>query len=550
MDLYLSSDSNLTTQQRHAFEAHVQKCSKCAHKYQEKKWIIDLVRKYWSVSKDTLSLIERAKQSSRRPMTIEEGWTNINQRITTINRQERIRRTNSWGMAVAACLLVGACIWFAYSINSKPELSPNTAVKQVASVKHSIRVELVTESGNRLLAARQEISTSKGKLKKLIINGKHQLIMNTDTILSVEPLASNEHVGCMVRLASGEIFSHVEHDGNSFVVSTPHGQAIITGTAFDIKVTDAQTSLIVSQGSVKLGSESGYVDVTTGHLSKIRSDSIPTKPQICNVAGLTSWAMPAQIDLNLAKAVPEWDSYDFKEIYNSTLVSPPDLESIDYSTWIKENQDWFKQAFPWIFQLKEALAKEGVEADYPELLIKTGDIWQFVCLEVSPARFSVINPDSLLKTASDYGFDKQWLLENIPAAKSALEKLVLSENSFTGLKAFERWLEYLDKTKGLTPPTPIYSFHASKYLANTRSLIWFAVRNGKYDLTDQERVEILGLLQEEVTAACKCQNDELYPIDEQKTPFCNEDTYQYPVGTIIKNIEIMKAIEKQLLEYR
>ena len=116
------------------------------------------------------------------------------------------------------------------------------------------------------------------------------------------------------------------------------------------------------------------------------------------------------------------------------------------------------------------------------------------------------------------------------------------------MKAFEQWLKYLDETNELYPPTPIYSYHASKYLSETRSLIWFAVRNGKYDLTDEERTEILVLLQEEVTAACKCQNDILYPQDEPNLS-CDEDKYQGLMDEEVRLVSVIYECEKILAEY-
>jgi hypothetical protein len=59
--------------------------------------------------------------------------------------------------------------------------------------------------------------------------------------------------------------------------------------------------------------------------------------------------------------------------------------------------------------------------------------------------------------------------------------------------------------------------HASKYLAETRSLIWFAVTDGRHDSTVEERAEVLVLLQEEVIAACNCQNDMLSAANEQQS---------------------------------
>ncbi|MHC4694291.1 MAG: hypothetical protein ACYS67_16250, partial [Planctomycetota bacterium] len=156
----------------------------------------------------------------------------------------------------------------------------------------------------------------------------------------------------------------------------------------------------------------------------------------------------------------------------------------------------------------------------------------------------VINPDSLLKTASYYGFDKQWLHENVPAAKYAQEKPTLSRDGFSGLKTFEEWFKSLDEAKGLEPPSLIYSYDASVYLAETKSLIWFAVRDGKYDLTDEERAEVLALLQEEVTAAFKLQNDNLSPEDKPKS-LCCEDKFQNEAVRVF----IIYECEKALVEY-
>jgi nitrogen fixation-related uncharacterized protein len=85
-------------------------------------------------------------------------------------------------------------------------------------------------------------------------------------------------------------------------------------------------------------------------------------------------------------------------------------------------------------------------------------------------------------------------------------------------------------------------------LAETRSLIWFAVRNGQYDLTDEERTEVLALLQEEVMVACKCQNEVLYPQDEQNL-FCDEDKCSRSTNDEIELISIIYEHEKALIEY-
>ena len=82
--------------------------------------------------------------------------------------------------------------------------------------------------------------------------------------------------------------------------------------------------------------------------------------------------------VGLAQAKPAQKAYDITNLPLFVTPEPVVLESVDYEQWVEQKREWFKQQFPWIFQLKDALAKEGVEVDYAELLIKTGDIWQFV----------------------------------------------------------------------------------------------------------------------------------------------------------------------------
>ena len=549
MALFIADDPDLTDKQHLDFQEHLQNCPECAKEYEESKFVIELAKEHWQISDDTLALIEKAGKSYKPKMTVEEGWQDLLRRCPDLAAS--VRKQKSFQLilragTVAACLVVGILTWMVFSIYSKPQTLPrDSSLQQVASAfKPSVKVELVTDTGNISVPIDEEI-TSKDALKILLINDKHQMVVNTYTSLSIKSLAENAQIGCLVKLAKGQIYTQVEHDGNPFVVDTVHGQAVITGTTFDVKVTDDSTTLVVSEGTVQFESEKGTVKVTAGQTSKIVGQSAPSIPLSCNTAELTAWATGYKPGPALAQAESSTDPLDLPL---SLRKVPIVLEETDYDHWVEKHRDWFKREFPWTFQLKDALAKEGVEVDYPELLIQSGNVWQFVCLEVSPARFSVIDPNSLLKTASDYGFDKQWLLKNVPVAKFALEKPVLSENSFTGLKAFGRWLKYLDETQELKPPTLIYSYHASKYLAETRSLIWFAVRDGQYDLTNQERIEILGLLQEEVTAACKCQNEVLYPWDEQEKPSC-DDIGQEPGDSVVEYIKIMKAVDEEIARY-
>jgi hypothetical protein len=541
------NDPCLTIKDRKSIESHLQNCPKCVQEYKKAGVVMSLVKKYWSEKTENQFIIERTDQPIEHRMTAKEGWKDLLQRcpdLAVAVRHQKHQRLLHRVSAVAACLVIGVSIFLAFSIYSKPGIDPKAITLQTAlASKPSVRIELLSKNGNILIPAKQQI-VSNNKLKTLVLNGKHRLIMNANTVLTIEPSVQHSNIGCQVKLVSGQIYTHVQHDGNPFIVDTAHGQATITGTTFDIEAAEDGTILVVSEGTVQFESEEGAINVTAGQISKIVGQSAPSIPLFCNTAELTAWATGYKPGPALAHFESNADLLDLPLSFGK---EPIVLEETDYGHWVEQKRDWFKQEFPWMFQLKEALAKEGVEADYPELLIKTGDIWQFVCLDGVPTRFSVIDPNSLLKTASDYGFDKQWLLENVSAAESALEKIFLPKNGFAGLAAFERWLDYLDETKGLEPPTPIFSYHASEYLAETRSLIWFAVRDGLYDLTNEEYAEVLVLLQEKITAACKCQNSVLYPQDEQNLS-C-KDRCREPVDSVAEYIKTMKTVEERIEKY-
>jgi hypothetical protein len=519
-------------------EAHLLSCQACRERYGIRNQTIAFIEQHKVIFAEALRTPEEKKAAEKEE--IELSWKRIEARLDELEVQERKEKQAKFHRlvvrvsAIAACLVVGISTFLTYSIYLKPK----------TALKPSVRIELVSDNGNILIPADRQIVSS-DELKTLIIDGRHRMVMNTNTILAVESLRENDNTGCLVKLDTGRIYAHVEHEGDPFIVDTVHGKAVITGTTFDVKVTDESTTLVVSEGTVQFESEKGVVKVAAGQTSEIVGQSAPSIPLSCNIAELTAWATGDKAKPALAQV--ESNAHP-GELSLSLRKEPIILEETDYTTWVEQKRGLFKQNFPWIFQLKDALAQEGIKVDYPELLIKSGDVWQFVCLDVVPPRFSVVDFDSLLKTASNYGFGKQWLLANVPIAKSALERPALSGNRFTGLKAFERWFDYLDETTELKPPTPIYSYHACKYLAETKSLIWFAVRDGQYDLKDQERIDILALLQEEVTAACKCQNEVLYPKEEPK-PSCCTDKYQEMTDTIVGHITTMKVVEEMITEH-
>jgi len=556
-----AKDSSVTEQEKNAFEAHITMCPACKSEYEETCQLMPIVKEHWGpISEDTLELIGKAGQSYKPKKTVEEGWQELCRRCPELAENREKPKSLQLFLrigAVAASLVIGILTWMVFSNYSKPQSLPqDSSCQQAASVpKASVKVELVTNTGNIALPSAQQI-TSASQSKTLLINAKHQMTMNTNTVVVIEPLIEKNNIGCLVKLRLGQIYTHVEHDGNPFIVDTVHGRGVITGTTFDIKATDSGTTLVVSEGTVQFNSENGTVNVAAGQRSEIVGRFAPSIPISCNVAELTAWATGYKAKAELAEDKSSSDISDLLTL-SPNEKEQPCLDEFDYSYWVKQKRNWFRLQFPQIFQLQHALAEEGIEVEYPELLIKSGDLRQFVYIKGRPDRFSVLSFDSLLKTSSDYGFDKQWLLENVTAAKYALEKPALLKNSLTVLNAFGQWnssFENAQKSSDWVDYDDQYClFHASVYLTETRSLLWFAVRDGHYDLADKERAEVLALLQREVNAASICQGNALhqpYKNEQICDPVtCKEDKWYKWADVITKNIKAITSVEEKIAEY-
>ena len=77
----------------------------------------------------------------------------------------------------------------------------------------SIKIELLSDTGPRILASGTLIQTQ-SEIKRLVLNGKHHLTLNANTLLSIEPVVWSGKTGCLVNLRLGEIYAEIEHDGN------------------------------------------------------------------------------------------------------------------------------------------------------------------------------------------------------------------------------------------------------------------------------------------------------------------------------------------------
>ena len=533
-----------------ALETHLQSCRNCAEEYEQTHETIGFIQANKAEFAEAFESIE--KKEAIEQYELERSWQAIEVKLDKLEARQKTAQFRSilWKVtAAAACAIVGISIWLIL-MNSRtlPEQIPQQATLASAS---SVKIELLSDDGNIIIPANQEISTSAGQLKTLALNDKHRLIMNENTILSIKPLNSDEHTGCLVNLSSGQIYAHVVSDGNPFVVETAHGKAVITGTTFDVKATGTGTTLVVAEGTVNFASQAGSVEVATGHTSKIIPHSAPTQPSPCNTEELTAWATGYELKTTLAKIESISDSFDLTDLWLTATSGPVDLEAINHEEWIEQKRAWFKREFPHIFGLQNALVEEGIETDYPQLLILSGDLWQFVYPQTSPEQIPIFTFDSMLRTASVYGFNEQWLKENIPATKSAIDTLTMIEGIFIGQKAFEQWAGCFEQTRkspeGLDSRTLLYSLHAGTYLANTRTLAWLSVMNGKLQLSAEDKAEVLALLQTEVNTANKLTEHIIRLFAASENQPCEE--FDMLMDHVIEEITAIKDIEERVLQY-
>jgi hypothetical protein len=541
--LYLAGESNIAVEVRSAFKAHLRECPKCAGEFEVSRKVIDLVKRCWKPEHNlasTESARFRAVQSS---MTIERGWKDLMRTCPDLAQQVKRRRNQRLfsGAGAAAACLVAALTWALLSQDAKTRILPVESSNVAGTSSSPVTVELITAAGNIAIPGDQKIVAG-DELKMLRINNRHWLMLNKATSLLVWPLTADSHIGCIVRLDYGEVCAHVEHDGNPFVVETAHGRAVITGTTFDVKAETDGTILVVSEGTVRFESDNDAVNVTAGRRSRIAAKSAPTQPAECNPKEFMAWATANDADNIAAKS-------DIAAIGRKTTDLPlcltsqtMDLERVDYDRWIEDHREWFKRQFPWIFELKEALAKEGIDVDYPTLLIKTGDIRQFVFSNLCPVAFSKPDIRSLLGAASFYGMNEDWLIKNIPIAKSN-SQTPAPRDVTTRLNYFDCWIEYAAGPENSS--VCFFTSAACQYLAETRTLMWLAVKNGQFNLTAAQRNEVLGLLNREINAAWNCQNNMLYASDESKISPCNKNNCDISNATI-QFIESIKTAEEKI----
>lgn len=527
---------------------HLNSCESCRRELQECQETVSFIQDHKAQFAQAFETLEEPVAVSQADH--ERSWRGIEAKLDQFeDEQIEVKRLRThriiWQVVTAAaCLAIGIVVLFAFCKNQSQQKGETTnGISPI--IAQSVKIEQILDDGGKLsITTGQNIETRAGEQKTLVINGKHRLLMNSSTNLTIDPLLQDNRYGCIVNLASGEIFANVKHDGKSFIVDTPNGRAVITGTSFDVQATGTSTTLVVSEGAVQFESEKGAVIVNSGYISTIFTDSAPSKPTSCDTNKVAAWAFDYNVNTAIAKAKTFVDdSHSLSDLDPTVLSAQLDLETIDFADWIKQKRPWFHREFPWIFQLKEALAKEGIETDYPQLLMQSVDIWMFNYPPFSSTRITTPDRKAIVKVVAQYGFNEQWFDTKISRLMSDATG---TEN--IGLKAFEKWAELFrkagDSYAEVDGPTLLNSIHASVYLANTRILTWLCISNGKYEIPARDKAKLLSQLETQYQEAHKLTNTLIRLLAEGQG--CPCERYSQLLKNAIEGIDALTTIEQGL----
>jgi ferric-dicitrate binding protein FerR (iron transport regulator) len=491
ISLYLGPGASwLRARDRQALEAHLAACEACRRDWRESREALELLQEYWQISEDTQALLLRSRPA---------GGHGVRSRIVSLP---------AWRRPVAATVAAGLVLAVLGVWAVLPRESAPTGPGRPVALPEAERPLTIASADGDRLSPGTCVETAATETKSLVLNARHQVVMRGGTRLSCEPVVENGRTGCRVNLARGEIFARVEHDGNPFRVQTARGQAVITGTVFDVRVGRAGTTLAVVEGSVRFESAVGHVQVVAGQSSTSTAlSSSPSVPAWCDADALTAWARPARSTLQAVGNAPPDDFAldDLPVTLSSGIEVQTDLDALDYRQWVEQRRDWFRQQFPWVFALQKALEQEGVQADYPTLLWQSGQLWQFTYPQEDSGRHAEPDADGLFRAASVYGRNEDWLKHQMllpPDAHPGVPRAPRPE-------ALERWATDLETRVRTCPPdadTRLLSdtVKACLYLINTRTLALLSLRRGLPDEAPQARDEMERLLQEQLRLLGRC----------------------------------------------
>jgi len=386
-------------------------------------------------------------------------------------------------LAAAACILFAIGVgWVMMHKGDSGQSQPGIAANADSP---AVFAELVTPEGRKPLALNQLV-TSSDQPQEILLGGMHRVVMNRHTraTFSVEPRRTEgPHAGKIpyeIQLAQGELYVEVV-PGNPFTVKTSNARLDITGTKFDVVADGDKTELTLLKGSVRfsaLDHPQEAVSVTAGHASTITERRTPSAPSPVDALATTTWARNAALNNAIALADGQADV----ELVSLSMMREdfwrqadlPDVDTLDYETW----RDAYKQCQSILASLTTATTNQAINADWIEVLMISGDIWQFHYDPKLQADqpLTKIEPAAITRLDRYYSLDEEKILEALGLPESILTTTPSVQGVTPGQRyalALRRWH---DAVMAVAPHRPeikddpkLFSLYASQYLAETRT---------------------------------------------------------------------------------
>lgn len=154
-----------------------------------------------------------------------------------------------------------------------------------------------------------DYSTETGQQRRIQLTDGSEIVMNTQTALSVDYSAQQRKI----QLHAGEAYFKVRPDSQrAFVVETVMGQTQALGTAFDVKLQTGETTVTVFEHAVKITTANGKIvdKLPEGEQAVFSEDSLKPSEKI-DTSRAQSWRKQRMVFQNrtLSEVIAELERY-------------------------------------------------------------------------------------------------------------------------------------------------------------------------------------------------------------------------------------------------
>jgi len=474
----------LSPQQRGLVVDHIARCERCADMYEA---LCDANAELWEQAAGAAGVPKRQPVATRSP---EEALADTWRRIEADEAAQRLQRRRAMvfrtgGIAAAACILIAVGIGWLTSRSGKPSQDISGVAANPGGSPAAF-AELLTDKGLRPLGLNQPVATA-DQAREVLLGGMHRVVMNRNTTATFATAPALQRgdapqagkIPYEIHLARGELYVEVV-PGHRFTVRTGNARLDITGTKFDVRADGDKTELTLLKGSVRfsaLDHPQQAVSVTAGHASTIAGRRAPSAPAPVDAIATTVWARETALRNAVALADGQ-ANVDLSAISQDDFwrqPDPPDVDTLNYATWRDEHQQFSR-----VFMLPAAVRNgQAGEADWIELLMVSGDIWQFHYdpeLPSSQPLTKKMEPMAIARLARHYGLDERDMLRSTRLPDSTPNGALPVQDQSLGrwyAEALRRWHDALTTTaqeeSESKPDLKVLSLRASQHLADTRT---------------------------------------------------------------------------------